>query len=70
MEPIIGNIESAYDYYRLRSDDQEKNMVLTRAQTMPDFTNFTRTFHGTLDHIFYNTDRLEVMNLLETPEVS
>ena len=70
MEPIIGNIESAYDYYRLRSDDTERNKTLTREQTMPVFTNFTRNFYGTLDHLFYNKDKLEVMSLLETPELS
>ena len=37
-------------------------------ETFPKFTNYTENFKGTLDHIFYNKDRLEVTHLLETPE--
>ena len=37
---------------------------------MPKFTNYTENFKGTLDHIFYNKDRLEVTHLLEIPDVS
>lgn len=36
---------------------------------MPMFTNYTEKFYGTLDHILYNADRLEVTHLLETPDV-
>ena len=37
---------------------------------MPMFTNYTESFKGTLDHIFFNKDRLEVTHLLETPDVA
>lgn len=37
---------------------------------MPKFTNYTQDFHGTLDHILYNSDRLEATLLLEIPEIN
>lgn len=37
---------------------------------MPKFTNYTLGFQGTLDHLFYNNNRLRVVSLLEMPDES
>ena len=69
MDPIIGKIESAYQYYDLQAGRIATDETLTRDQTFPKFTHYTSSFHGTLDHLFYNTDRLEVTHLLEVPDL-
>ena len=35
---------------------------------MPKYTNYTANFQGTLDHLFFNTDRLTVTHLLDIPD--
>ena len=35
---------------------------------MPKFTNYTESFNGTLDHLFYNKDLLDVVSLLDIPD--
>ena len=35
---------------------------------MPRFTHYKTNFHGTLDHLFYSADRLEVTQLLDIPK--
>ena len=37
-------------------------------ETMPAYTNYTVNFKGTLDHIFYSKDKLEVTHLLGMPD--
>ena len=37
---------------------------------MPRYTNYTSQFQGTLDHIFFSKDCLEVKQLLEIPEAN
>jgi len=37
---------------------------------MPAFTHFKESFRGTLDHIFYNQDELEVISLLHVPSLN
>lgn len=69
MDPIIGQIESAYQYYDLQAGRVATDETLTRDETFPKFTHYTSSFHGTLDHLFYNTDRLEVTHLLEVPDL-
>lgn len=36
---------------------------------MPVFTNYTEKFYGTLDHLFFNKEKLKVLQLLETPSI-
>jgi mRNA deadenylase 3'-5' endonuclease subunit Ccr4 len=68
MEPLIGNLKTAYQYYDLQAGRVAEDETLTREETMPKYTNYTLNFQGTLDHIFYNSDRLKVTHLLEIPE--
>ena len=35
---------------------------------MPAFTHYKVQFQGTLDHLFYSADQLEVTQLLEIPK--
>lgn len=69
MEPVIGKIKSAYQYYHLDVGRVASDETLNREQTMPVFTNYKTPFYGTLDHIFYNTDCFDVVKLLETPQL-
>ena len=59
--PLIGQLQSAYSLYQT-SDDS-----LSRADTNPNYTNYTVSFKGTLDHILYEKSHLEVLELLEMP---
>ena len=70
MDPLIGNIQSAYQMYDIQAGRIATDERLSRDQTMPRFTNYVQNFQGTLDHIFYNTDQLKVTHLLETPDES
>ena len=36
---------------------------------MPVFTNYTANYFGTLDHLLYDSKRIRLMKLLNTPEV-
>ena len=37
---------------------------------MPAFTHYKYNFQGTLDHMLYNEQAMEVMSLLEIPKAS
>ena len=41
--------------------------MYNRAETNPNYTNYTVSFKGTLDHILYDRHKLEVLELLELP---
>ena len=62
MDPLLGNLKCAYEYYK---DSNSPNV--TREDKMPLYTNYTFNFKATLDHIFYN-DKAKLLSLLEVPE--
>ena len=68
MDPLIGNLRTAYQDYELPVNRVAEDQTLTRAETMPKWTHYKKDFNGTLDHLFYNCNALEVGELLETPQ--
>ena len=72
MDPIIGNMLSAYHHYNNKAQVTRGSefMRQVREETMPLFTNYTRNFHGTIDHIFYTNKSLELTHLLQMPDIS
>ena len=38
-----------------------------RAESNPPYTNYSVSFKGTLDHILFDKNRLQVLELLEMP---
>ena len=68
LEPLFGNLQSAYQFYDLKAGRIATDETISRAETMPKFTNYTEKFNGTLDHIFFNKNKLDVVQLLDTPE--
>ena len=55
---VDNNLTSAYNKYNAGCN--------SRLESQPAFTNWSVSFKGTMDHIFYN-DKLEVRELLELP---
>ena len=53
---------SAYSLYN--SSEQGE---VQRDMANPKYTNYCPDFKGTLDHILYNRESLEVLELLEMP---
>ena len=70
MEPIAGNLQSAYTFYQLPNGKSEYDKSFSRDETTPPHTNYTVGFKGTLDYIFYNEDVLTLLQLLEIPKES
>ena len=69
LDPLIGNLASAYQNYDLPVGRVPSDQTLSRAETMPKYTNYKVSFQGTLDHIFYNTNQMKVVELLEVPQM-
>ena len=66
--PLTGQLQSAYSLYQLpEGEDATEGKPLSRTQTNPRYTNYTVSFKGTLDHILYEKNKLEVLELLELP---
>ena len=42
---------------------------MVRSQRCPPFTNYTKTFQGTLDHIIHNK-QLRLLSILDIPDES
>jgi len=61
LDPLLGNIQSAYNYYNDCSKITDE--LVTRAHMQPPYTNYTVSFKGALDHIIHNK-RLRVLELL------
>lgn len=70
LDPLLGTLASAYECYDLPVGRVPHDQTLKRDETMPRFTNYKEHFQGTLDHIFYNKDKFEVLELLEVPSRS
>ena len=62
LAPLNGNLESVYSLYK-NSDLPN----VSRADTHPLYTNYATDFQGTLDHILYERNTLEVLEMLEMP---
>ena len=69
LDPLVGNLTTAYQFYELPPGRVATDQTLTRKQTMPTYTNYTVNFKGTLDHILVN-ERFTVLKLLEVPDLS
>lgn len=67
LEPLVGNLQSAYNQYNTTSHITEE--LVTRMHMQPLYTNYTVSFKGALDHILHN-EKLRVLELLEMPELS
>ena len=70
LAPIVGQLRSAYDLYNFDAGKAARQEVQKRVDLMPVLTHYVAAFYGTLDHLFYNTDHFEVLQLLETPQLS
>ena len=51
----------------LRPVPKAKAKGLSRNETEPSFTHYKFSFQGTLDHLIYNSQAMEVTSLLEIP---
>jgi len=65
MNPLCGKLTSAYSLYNLQEEDS--GTAVKRDEANPKYTNYCRDFKGTLDHILYSRQTLEVLELLEMP---
>ena len=79
MAPLAGNLESVYSLYNLGRESEgdetsrttetnsDTQSQIRRDEANPKFTNYSVDFKGTLDHILYNKQKLEVLEFLEMP---
>ena len=67
LEPLYGTLKSAYHNYQIPVGRIAFDQTLSREETMPKYTHVKTSFQGTLDHLFYNDDMLEVVELLDIP---
>ena len=69
LAPLAGNLQSVYSLYNTQDIDSgsEEASSISRDLANPKFTNYCPDFKGTLDHILYNKNTLEVVEFLEMP---
>ena len=70
MAPLAGNLESVYSLYNLQESDGPIDVseeLYRRDISNPPYTNYCVDFKGTLDHILYNKNTIEVLEFLEMP---
>ena len=61
MEPLNGSLDSVYSLYNLDEDGVRHKR---RDSANPKYTNYSPDFQGTMDHILYSKNSLEVLELL------
>ena len=69
IEPLGKNLVTAYSFYKtpsLKPDEAER--PFHRGDSMPPYTTVTGEFTGIIDHIFYNTKSVKLLELLEIPD--